>query len=119
MTEQENQKYAEYLKSPAWARIARRRMEIDGYECCMCGSRGTASNQLEVHHISYAHLFDEENRIYQDLETVCHACHKSIHRAMERVTGPDGRRGWKDNPRIPKIHVFTISGADQGIIEEE
>jgi len=30
---------------------------------------------------------------------------------MERKTNPDGRKGWKDNPRIPDIHVFNINGS--------
>jgi len=103
-------RYSEYLKSDKWKAIAKRRMEIDKYECQMCGARGTANNPLEVHHISYAHLYNEQDRIFEDLVTLCHICHKGIHRAMERVTNEDGRRGWKHNPRIPKVHTYNING---------
>ena len=105
----DDEKYRKYLQSDKWRKIAKYRMQIDGYRCCMCGSCGTSSNPLECHHWSYRHLYAEENRVYEDLVTLCHICHKQIHKAMERITSPDGRRGWKD-ARIPQIHVFDISG---------
>ena len=109
--------YAEYLKTDKWKKIAQQRMEIDGYLCCMCGCRGTQANPLEVHHLSYSHLYHEENRIYEDLQTLCHSCHKLLHKGMERVTNAAGRRGWKDNPRIPDVHVFTIAGTELESVE--
>ena len=42
-------------------------MIIDKYECQCCGCRGTVANPLEVHHLSYGHLYHEETRIYEDL----------------------------------------------------
>lgn len=107
-----DKKYTEYLKSDKWKQIAKQRMSIDKYECQMCKSIGTANNPLEVHHLSYTHLYHEETRIYEDLLTLCHCCHKSIHKAMERVTNADGRRGWKNNPRIPSVHTFNVSGTN-------
>lgn len=107
-----NQEYREYLKSDKWKRIARQRMEIDGYQCCMCGSRGTSNNTLEVHHLSYRFIGQEQERVYQDLLTLCHCCHKSIHKAMNRQTSPDGRHGWSDNSNIPAVSVVTISGEE-------
>ena len=103
-------KYTEYLKTPKWKAIAEQRMNIDKYECQCCGCRGTVANPLEVHHLSYTHLYHEETRIYEDLVTLCHICHKGLHKAMERVTNADGRRGWKSNPRIPSVHTFNVSG---------
>lgn len=111
--------YTDYLKTRKWSDIAKKRMEIDGNRCVMCGSTGTSNNPLEVHHLTYNSLYHEEDRIYEDLMTVCRCCHKGLHRAMERVTSPDGRRGWKENPRIPKIHAYNISGEVQFEIEEE
>lgn len=105
-----NAKYREYLQSPKWKNIARQRMEIDGNKCVMCGSRGTTANPLEVHHLSYRYLYREENRIYEDLVTLCHACHKQVHALMNRQTDPNGRHGWKDNYTVPDISVYTISG---------
>lgn len=108
----DNRKYTEYLKSEKWKRIAAERMKIDNYTCVCCGSRGTATNRLEVHHLSYKNLYYEETRIYEDLVTLCHVCHKSLHNVMNRKTGPN-RYGWNDNSDIPRVHVFTFSGLDQ------
>lgn len=112
-------RYAEYLKSDKWRSIAQQRMEIDKHTCQMCGCKGTTANPLEVHHLSYSHLYNEQNRIYEDLVTLCHACHKQLHKAMERVTAPNGRRGWKDNPRIPQVHIYTLSGNEIEFREEK
>ena len=110
MNNADNKQYLEYLKSAKWRELAEQRMKIDDYKCAMCGCRGTAKNPLEVHHISYKHLYHEESRIYEDLVTLCHVCHKATHTLMERKTNADGRKGWKDSPRIPKVHAFNISG---------
>ncbi len=105
-----NREYAEYLQSDKWKAIAQKRLEIDGGKCVCCGCTGTAKNPIEIHHLSYRYLGEEEGRIYQDLCSLCHVCHKMIHKIMERVTSEDGRRGWLDNPRIPTVHVYNIGG---------
>lgn len=105
--------YSDYLKSEKWKAIARKRMEIDGNICQCCGCRGTRDNPLEVHHLSYRYLFKEENRLYEDLVTLCHVCHKGIHNVMNRKTNAQGCRGWKDRNDIPNIHVFNISGSKE------
>lgn len=110
-------RYAEYLKSDRWREIAKKRLEIDNYECQMCGCKGTSINPLEVHHLSYAYIYHEDERVYQDLVTLCHCCHKQIHKAMERRTNEQGRRGWRDSSKIPQIHTFNIHGAIE-LIEE-
>lgn len=110
MTDEE---YQAYLKSPKWAAICEQRRKIDGYRCAACGSAGSMTNPLEIHHLSYAHIGHEETRIYEDLVCLDHNCHKLVHSMMERVTSPNGRRGWKDSPRIPQVHVFTNSGEDR------
>ena len=108
-----NTEYQEYLHSEKWANICKQRMRIDKYRCTACGTAGNMANPLEIHHLSYSHLGHEEERIYEDLVTVCRSCHKLTHTMMERVTSPTGRKGWKDNPRIPQVHTFTYSGADE------
>lgn len=113
----DNERYREYLKSEKWRSIARQRMEIDNNSCVMCGSRGTSVNPLECHHLSYKYLYQEESRIYQDLCTLCHSCHKSVHALMNRQTSPDGRHGWKDNVNIPQVSVYTIAGRAMEIKE--
>lgn len=108
----DNLRYKEYLKTEKWKRIVEKRLKIDGYQCVMCGTRGTAENKLEVHHLSYKFLYHEEDRIYQDLCTLCHLHHKAVHALMNRITDPNGRHGWKDNSNIPQISVYTIAGDD-------
>lgn len=89
----QTKEYLEYLASDKWHETAKKRMQIDGNKCCMCGSQGTNWNVLEVHHITYRSLGNED--VWRDLVTVCHACHTSVHRMMHRRTGPN-RYGWKD-----------------------
>lgn len=111
MNADEERRYIEYMKSDKWRSIARRRMEIDNYTCQGCGCRGTSTNVLEVHHLSYKHIYHEESWVYEDLVCLCHGCHKNLHRIMERITNEQGRRGWKHNPRIPETHIYNINGA--------
>lgn len=110
----DNTEYLRYLSSDRWRKKAGERLKIDHFRCCMCGTMGTAINDLEVHHVSYRNIYNEDP--YTDLVSLCRICHKSIHKMMERVTSPDGRRGWKSE-RIPDIHVFNISGEELETIE--
>lgn len=104
-----NTEYREYLNSEKWKEIVKERMRIDEHRCVMCGSRGTTTNPLECHHLSYKYLGHEEKRIYQDLCILCHSCHKQVHNLMCRKTAPD-RNGWKDRYDIPQVSVYTVSG---------
>lgn len=112
-----NETYRRYLQSDKWKAIANERLKIDNFQCVCCGSRGTPANPLEIHHLSYKYLYHEESRIYQDLVTLCHCCHKSLHNIMNRKTDDTGRRGWADNRTIPAIHTFNITGTQAEYIE--
>lgn len=117
----QDEQYREYLKSPKWKAIVQERLRIDNYVCQGCGSRGNALNPLEIHHFRYNGVLyheDEGDNLYTQLITLCHACHKILGNSMERVTNKDGRRGWRDNPRIPKVNVYTISGEEIKVREE-
>lgn len=109
-----NEEYKQYLKSDKWKRIVQKRLEIDGFRCVICGCKGTQSNPLTIHHLSYKHIGkeDEQDHIYTDLATLCNLDHASVHKLMDRVTSRTGRRGWSENHYIPSYHVFTINGAD-------
>lgn len=115
----DNKKYRNYLQSDKWKAIARKRMSIDKYKCVSCGSRGTMANPLEIHHLSYKYLYNEETRIFQDLVTLCHVCHKSTHAVMNRVTDENGRKGWSNNTTIPQIHAFNLTGTEVEYVEAE
>ena len=116
---QDNEEYKRYLQSDEWKRIAKKRLAIDNGVCQCCGCRGTMKNPIECHHLSYNHLYHEESRIYEDLVSLCRVCHKGVHRMMERVTNEKGRRGWLDNPRIPRVYTFTANGSDMEYVIKE
>ena len=101
--------YEDYLQSEKWKAIARKRLEIDGNCCVMCGCRGTTANPLEIHHLKYTYIGEEEPRLWQDLASLCHECHKQVHALMCRRTGPN-KFGWKDSYSIPAISVYTLTG---------
>lgn len=114
MTDEE---YNEYLKSDRWKKKAEERIKIDNYRCQGCGCCGTIENPLEVHHLSYTDLGNED--VYTQLVTCCHCCHKNLHKVMERITNSDGRRGWKDSPRVPQLHVYNVSGYKTEYVKED
>jgi len=108
--EETDQRYYEYLQSESWKNKARQRLEIDNYICQGCGSKGSALNPLNCHHMTYHNIYHED--IYKDLVTLCRCCHLTIHNVLNRVTSPDGKKGFKDNPYVPSVNTFVLSGAD-------
>ena len=102
----------QYYKTDRWKRIASARMDIDNHQCCMCGCRGCAGNELEVHHLRYKGVLfheDESDYLYTMLITLCRHCHTNVHHMMNRVTASDGRRGWQDRP-TPYSHAYSLDG---------
>jgi len=65
-------KYEGYLRSPTWAAKRRQKLFEAGYVCEKCGG----DCKLDVHHKTYAHLFDEP---LTDLIVLCRYCHKVEH----------------------------------------
>lgn len=64
--------YAEYLQSGVWKR---RRHEVilrAGGHCLLCQS----TQRLEVHHVNYERVGDENP---EDLRVLCHPCHVAQH----------------------------------------
>lgn len=64
-------KYERYIKSGKWKRIKERVKARDGQRCKFCNS----TENLEVHHLTYEHLYKEEDYLY-DLVTLCKKCHQ-------------------------------------------
>lgn len=95
--------YMNYLQSDTWKAKVKQRAVIDSYKCCMCESTGTMRNPLETHHITYRNVGHED--VYRDILTVCKNCHISLHITMNRITSPDGRKGWKDEMSLSN-HVL-------------
>lgn len=65
--------YSEYIQSETWQKKRLQRIELDNFQCRMCGS----AVNLQVHHISYEHLGHEP---MDDLVTLCYCCHKTVHK---------------------------------------
>ncbi len=80
----------DYFQSPQWRKKRKERLEIDNYECRLCGHDGS-DYHLEVHHkpSSYAKIPNES--VNNDLTTVCVNCHREI------VTNLIRRNRYKDH----------------------
>jgi 5-methylcytosine-specific restriction endonuclease McrA len=63
--------YAVYLQSPAWLTRRAKVLKRDGYLCQACREHRAS----QVHHLTYAHVFDEP---LFDLVSVCEGCHKEL-----------------------------------------
>jgi 5-methylcytosine-specific restriction endonuclease McrA len=75
--------YQEYIASHRWRQNPARLAELkaSGFRCRICNDDG-ADNALEVHHRTYANLFNEQ---VGDLTTLCRACHRVVTDHLRRV----------------------------------
>ena len=73
--------YQKYLESDEWRDRRNKRIDLDEHKCQICGAR----HNLEVHHLTYARIFNED---IDDLITLCDKCHRTVH----------GRGGSPANP---------------------
>jgi len=64
--------YTLYLTTDKWNRKKQNRLALDQHQCRLCFSL----DNLQVHHMTYDRLFDEN---FSDLLTVCKSCHETIH----------------------------------------
>lgn len=71
-------RYLDYLQSDMWRARAAVVMKRDGYKCQRCGAPAT-----EVHHKTYARIFEER---WSDLVSLCSGCHQLHH----------GKLNWED-----------------------
>lgn len=69
-----------YLRTDHWLRTAAEARQRAGHRCERCGARASYK-ALDVHHVSYAHLWREYP---VDLQVLCRACHMKIHKRRER-----------------------------------
>ena len=76
--------YKKYLRSEQWQQKKAERLAIDDYCCVMCHRpEGRCKNGLICHHINYRRLGNEN--VYEDLVSLCPACHLKIHAYYKRV----------------------------------
>ena len=76
--------YEKYIASPQWQDKRRQAFALYGRKCKHCG----AKKELQVHHKTYANLFNER---MEDLEIACKKCHMAIHARV--VTGKPKTKG--------------------------
>lgn len=105
--------YSSHLRSIDWRRIRNRELLRAGYRCEDCGERGTGEGDLEVHHLHYGTVGEEES---DDLRVLCRFCHKRRH---------NGRRGdpavpaWRhENGWLAALLRGLVEGIDEFIASE-
>lgn len=76
----EKQPYAEYLKTEHWQTMRRLALELSDGCCALCD----ATEELDVHHRTYARLGSERLR---DLVVLCRGCHGRHHGTLEVTVG--------------------------------
>ena len=74
--------YDSYIRSDAWLKGPARSLALvrDSFSCTMCGS----GNHIEVHHINYLTIGDED---IDYLATLCKCCHGYTHKVAGRGAG--------------------------------
>lgn len=70
----DKKKYHEYLLSAEWKLKRKEAFKIHGKHCRKCA----AQKRLEVNHKHYRSIFNED--VLNDLEILCHFCHREYHR---------------------------------------
>lgn len=65
--------YEDYLRSTDWRKKKEEAIKRDGHRCRVCNGK----TKLQVHHRTYARLYDEE---LSDLTTLCEKCHTIFHK---------------------------------------
>lgn len=65
----DKQKYRRYLKSDRWGLKKICVLSRAQYKCERCGRKG----KLEIHHLTYEHIYNEP---IEDLQALCPKCHK-------------------------------------------
>ena len=66
------EKYHDYLNSIEWKAKCTRLFQKRGKRCEICNS----SHRIEVHHKTYARIFNEK---FEDLKVLCFQCHRKEH----------------------------------------
>lgn len=72
-------RYQDYLQSPAWKDLRALVLLRSNGRCEGCGRR----RAQDIHHLSYAHLYDE---FLFELVAVCRRCHERWHGLAQAVT---------------------------------
>jgi hypothetical protein len=82
-------RYNEYLKSEAWAQRRLKVLKRANGQCEGCSDK----KATQVHHLTYAHKFNE---FLFELVAVCDDCHTSLHSYHLDSSGLDLEMEWSD-----------------------
>lgn len=87
--------YYAYLDSPEWKRKREQRLEIDGHKCVLCGATERQGSTLNVHHLTYDNMYQED--VQHDLVTLCRTCH---------YTKAHGHTGFDDKKQDSVVELY-------------
>lgn len=102
-------KYIKYLLSDTWAKIKVDLIEIHDGKCERCGD----TKNLQVHHLTYENLFNEEP---EDLLLLCSRCHMVEHGLIKKKRKKRVFKGKKKTiascrkELISKFNVNNVKG---------
>lgn len=105
--------YREYLRSPEWKQKRQQVIARAGNSCEQCGR---ASLNLEVHHLHYESLFDED---LDDLEALCKTCHIAADSDRRYDTALETWARKAYGFRWPDIPDWAIEEFDEWLEEQE
>lgn len=74
--------YRKYMKSDKWQQKKQERIAIDK-GCCMCGRPLEKIRSVQVHHVNYQNLGNEN--VLTDIATLCGSCHRKLHNFYNRI----------------------------------
>lgn len=74
--------YQEQLKRPEWQKKRLEVMERSNFECVICGSK---EDQLHIHHPFYRRGAMIWQYSTDELQCLCHKCHKEAHAIDEKL----------------------------------
>lgn len=75
-----NKEYKNYLLSKQWLELRLDILTNRGGKCEECGSK----NKIQVHHLTYKNIFNEEP---EDLILLCRSCHELEHKKNKQIKG--------------------------------
>lgn len=104
-----DERYSEYLLSDTWKAKRARCIALAGGQC---ECRGPHNGPLQVHHLTYARIFNEDMR---DLMVLCKLHHLAVE--FEILNGRFGREGDVDELRR-KTKALFAGGIKQKPIEK-
>ena len=91
--------YNQYINSIEWKNKRKKVLERDRYTCQECK---TKSRSLDVHHLNYETIGDED---LGDLISLCRECHKDLHTIIERERQKQlqlQKKSWEEELKVRK-----------------